>query len=615
MQVTSLSTFRAARVPAARLLRVWALPVLTLLAAALLLRLGLHARWLDLVWSLRTLEEPVWFPVLTRLRFALDDAAVGLGALTAALVLRFEPGRGRLALSGLLLILGVLGSGLLADWLGVTGEVLLWAALVGLGGLWALGHRWHTRPARRWGEAALLLCLLVFTAGFLPTDLLGRPQLVGSLRLGVWWNELGRPVLRDLGFLVFLVGAGLAWLEQRPGVLRSGLARGTVLAGLAGFTALVYVGVVGGVGTLLGAENSLWLGLLAAVLIAVGFGSVRAALGHAVNRLLYGARDDPFQITRQLGLALSLGPDPRVRLEAALSLLSGSLRLPGVALHLLDGEVLESGPVGDGAASWPLVVGGERVGTLTAGRRSAREALSAADHRLLEAVAGQLADAAHAWQLEGALRRSRDSLVRAGEDERRRLRRDLHDGLGPALSGLGLKLEAARLLLARSPERAGAHLAELQNEVQGSVNEVRRLVHDLRPPKLDDLGLLGALEEVLAGVQGLGLTARFEAPAALPPLGAAAEVAIYRVAQEALTNVVKHAHARQVVLRLRTDARQLTLEIEDDGVGLPEVREPGVGSQSMRERAEALSGTLAWLGTEGGGTLVRAVLPLGEAPA
>lgn len=593
-------------------LRVWTLPALVLLAAAPVLFLSLHAHWLDLVWSVRGLDDRTWTPFLTRLRLVLDGTALGLGAGAAALVLRFETGRDRVVLAALLATLGVLSSGLVP--LGVWTAPLLWVTLAGLGGVWTLGQRQNTRSARHWGEAALLLCLLVFAASSLPTDLLGRPTLLGSLRLGAWWNELGRPALRDLGFLAFLMGAALVWLERRPGALQSGLARVGVLVGLAGFTALVYVGVVGGIGALVGAENSLWLGMVAAILIATGFGSVRAALIHAVNRLLYGLRDDPFLMTQRLALELARAPDPRARLEAALDLLSVSLRLPGVALHLLGGEVLTCGEVGSHAVSWPLVVGGERVGTLVAAPRGAREALSPADHRLLGVVADQLADAAHAWQLGEALRASRERLVRAGEDERRRLRRDLHDGLGPALSGLGLKLEAARMLLERAPERANAHLTALQDDVRESVGEVRRLVHDLRPPKLDDLGLLGALEEVLTGVRSGGVAATLETPAVLPPLGAAAEVAVYRIAQEALTNVVKHAQAGHVTLRLQLESGRLTVEIEDDGVGLPDVREPGVGSQSMRERAEALSGTLIWLKARGGGTLVRATLPLGEGP-
>jgi len=190
------------------------------------------------------------------------------------------------------------------------------------------------------------------------------------------------------------------------------------------------------------------------------------------------------------------------------------------------------------------------------------------------------------------------------------LRRDLHDGLGPALSGLSLKLEAARRLLARSPEQADAHLSALEGEVRESVREVRRLVHDLRPPKLDDLGLHGALEDLLADVQTVGLTVRCEVSGDAPPLSAAAEVAVYRIAQEAVTNVLRHAQARLVGLRLQATADSLVLEIEDDGVGLPEVRVPGVGSRSMRERAEALSGTLEWIRRERGGTLVRATLPI-----
>ena len=612
-------------------LRTWTLPLLVLLLAAVTLNLTLHPHWLDLVWSVRGLAEPTWSPAMTRLRFALDAGTLGLGALSAALTLRYGVGRERLALAALLLVLGLLSSWLLLPWLGAASGPLLWTSLAALGGLCVLGVRWRIPAARLWGELALLGCLLLCLLGQLPSDLSGRPvALLGSLRLAVWWNELWRPLLRDLGFTLYLVGAALAWLEGRPGTLRSGLARAAVLSGLAGFTALVYVGIVGGVGTLVGAENSLWLGTLAAALVAVGFGGARSALVRGVNRLLYGARDDPFLMTRRLGLALAGTRDPRARLDAALTLMVSDLRLPGAALHLLGGEVLTHGDLGTAAplcadpitpavSVWPLVVGGERLGTLLVARRSARETLSAADRRLLGALADQLADAARAWQLEDALRTSRERLVRAGEEERRRLRRDLHDGLGPALSGLGLKLEAARRLLARAPEQADAHLSALEGEVRESVSEVRRLVHDLRPPKLDDLGLQGALEELLAGVQTLGLAARCEVTSELtrgelsgggPPLSAAAEVAVYRIAQEAVTNVVKHAQARLVVLRLKTAAGRLMLEIEDDGVGLPQVRVPGVGSRSMRERAEALSGTLEWIRRERGGTLVRATLPL-----
>ena len=604
----------------ARTLRRWALPLGALLIAALTLRLSLHEHWLDLVWSVRGLAEPTWSPAMTRLRYVLDGATLVLGALAAAATLRFGAGRQRLALAAALLSLGLLSSWLLVPWLGAASGPLLWSSLAALGGLCLLDFRWHAPAARRWGELALLVCLLVCLLGQLPSDQAGRPvALLGSLRLAVWWNELWRPLLRDLGFTLFLVGAALAWLQERPGTLRLGLARAAVLTGLAGFTALVYVGVVGGVGTLIGAENSLWLGMVASALVAVSFGSARAVLVRGVGRLLYGARDDPFLITRRFGLALAGTSEPRVRLDAALEVLVGELRLPGAALHLLGGEALTRGELGEAelgeaeldaaASAWPLVVGGERVGTLSVAHRSAREPLSAGDQRLLAALADQLAEAAHTWQLEDALRASRERLVRVGEEERRRLRRDLHDGLGPALAALGLRLEAARLLLTRAPERAEAHLSALQDEVHESVNEVRRLVHDLRPPKLDDLGLPGALEDLLVGVQAAGLVARCESTD-LPPLSAAAEVAVYRIAQEAVTNVLKHAQAHQLGLRLNASPERLMLEIEDDGLGLPEVRIPGVGSRSMRERAEALSGTLEWIRQERGGTLVRVTLPL-----
>src|SRR5207248_1338171 len=130
----------------------------------------------------------------------------------------------------------------------------------------------------------------------------------------------------------------------------------------------------------------------------------------------------------------------------------------------------------------------------------------------------------------------------------------------------------------------------------------------LRPPALDELGLLGALRQVASAseTQGLdGLQVRVDAPEWLPPLPAAVEVAAYRITQEALTNVVRHARARACVIRLQVAGRSLQLSIEDDGAGLSTSHRPGVGLASMRERAEELGGTFAVDRQPGGGTCVQ----------
>ncbi len=225
---------------------------------------------------------------------------------------------------------------------------------------------------------------------------------------------------------------------------------------------------------------------------------------------------------------------------------------------------------------------------------------------------------------ETALQHSRKQLIKAREEERRRLRRDLHDGLGPTLAGLTFGLDAARSLLDENPEDTHALLAELKAQTQQSVSDIRRLVQGLRPPALDELGLISAIraqatkygclsDQLQAGApKNSGLVFSVEAPKQVPPLPAAVEVACYRIAQEALTNVARHAKARTCQVRLFIDEAEdaLKLEITDDGVGMSEDRRAGVGMNSMRERAAELGGTCIVTHTPKGGTRVFASLPL-----
>jgi signal transduction histidine kinase len=215
-------------------------------------------------------------------------------------------------------------------------------------------------------------------------------------------------------------------------------------------------------------------------------------------------------------------------------------------------------------------------------------------------------------QLADELQDNRERLVVAREEERRRIRRDLHDGLGPALSGLVFQLESARLLVDREPEAAQRSIAATSGQLQEVVADVRRLVHDLRPPALDDLGLVGALRQQAERVSGPGLTARIEA-ADVGALSAAVEVAAYRIAGEALTNVTRHAQASTVVVRLEVAGDELAIEVRDDGIGIPADVEAGVGLISLRERAAELGGRTEVTCPPEGGTVVRAWLPLGRA--
>lgn len=213
--------------------------------------------------------------------------------------------------------------------------------------------------------------------------------------------------------------------------------------------------------------------------------------------------------------------------------------------------------------------------------------------------------------------RQREALVVAREEERRRLRRDLHDGLGPTLAAVGLRAEtAAAQLDVGSITEAQASLGELSREVEAAMVDVRRLVDGLRPPALDELGLIGAIDEQARRLEGPrpgGRTLRISVIGprddGLPILPAAIEVAAYRIAVEAVTNVVRHADADRCHVRIdATDT--LRIEVSDDGRGIPTGTGPGTGLESMTARATEVGGRLDLERVAGGGTRVVAVLPL-----
>jgi two-component system, NarL family, sensor kinase len=248
--------------------------------------------------------------------------------------------------------------------------------------------------------------------------------------------------------------------------------------------------------------------------------------------------------------------------------------------------------------------------------RSGETGFRSDELRLLEDLGRQAGTAINAIRLRDDLARSRERLVVAREEERRRLRRDLHDGLGPSLAAIGLRAEASAATLGSDPAGARHLLDELGGDVRVALTDVRRLVDGLRPPALDELGLVEAVRQQAARLEGDGSagapTISVDAdPQPLPALTAAVEVAAYRIAVEAVTNVVRHAGATTCrVLFDATGGGALSLEIVDDGRGLPSGVVPGVGLESMRERADELGGTIVVEAAEGGGTSVIARLPL-----
>jgi signal transduction histidine kinase len=378
---------------------------------------------------------------------------------------------------------------------------------------------------------------------------------------------------------------------------------------------VAYVAVVGIADQAFGQRADRTATLVAAGLIAVLVAPLRARLQRSVDRLIYGDRGDPYAALTDLGRRITGTPDDL--LDEVVRTVADALRAPYVAV-VLAGDDAPAASVGRGTAQlrMPLVLRGEKVGSLDVAQRTAREPYGTKDLALLDELARHIAVTAHAVALTRDLQRSRESLVVAREEERRRIRRDLHDGLGPALAGVAFGIDAARNTLARNPDATASALAQLKSEVQASIGDVRRLVYDLRPPALDQLGLVPAVEEYAARLGERGALDVSVSAAVMPTLPAAVEVAAYRIATEALNNAARHSGARRTDVVFEVVDGQLRLEVHDDGVGIPtqsDGRSDGVGLAAMVERAEELGGRCEVSGRTGGGTAVVALLPLAAA--
>jgi signal transduction histidine kinase len=377
----------------------------------------------------------------------------------------------------------------------------------------------------------------------------------------------------------------------------------------------VYVGVVKSAEWLMREGVGLGGSLLATAVIAVGFAPARDRLQRWVDRRLYGERHDPVRAVARLGERLRDAPASGRGEDVLAGVLQGvceTLRLPFASLCVEDGvEVASFGRPATASEQVPLEHEGQQIGVLLVGVRSGEDTLGVADRQVLGILAAPVAVAVHAVLLSQELQRSRERLVAAREEERRRLRRDLHDGLGPILTAVTLKADAARSALDIAPIQADGLLAELRGDAKQAIGDLRRVIYDLRPASLDELGLLGALREQVDRFTRHGLSITLHAPPTLPVLSAAVEVAAYRIVTEALTNVARHAHASRATITVAID-RSLCIGVHDNGAASAansDGWQPGVGLVSMAERVAEVGGTLeAGPGPTGG--RVQASLPL-----
>jgi signal transduction histidine kinase len=429
-------------------------------------------------------------------------------------------------------------------------------------------------------------------------------------------GPLNQPVetaVVSIAFLFIPLSLGISILRYRLWDIDLLVNRALIWGMLTAIVIGMYVLIVGGLGALFQSRGSLLPAILATGLIAFLFHSLRQRVQRGVNRLMYGDRAEPYTVLSRLGKRLEATLAPEAVLPTIVETVAQRLKLPYAAVALQEGARLRiAASIGDPVEAplvLPLTFQGETIGQLICGPRSSGELFKGEERRLLEDIARQAGVALHAVQLTADLQRSRERLVITREEERRRIRRDLHDGLGPVLASQTLKIGSARALLERDPEAVDSLLRQIETDITVALEDIRRLIYNLRPPALDELGLLRAIQQDAPRHQGLNIS--FDLPPEILELSAAVEVAVYRIVQEALANIVHHARANRASIRI-TKGAELRLTISDDGQGLPVDYRLGVGLSSMRERAEELGGNFKIISTQGAGTVIEVSLPLRE---
>jgi signal transduction histidine kinase len=472
-------------------------------------------------------------------------------------------------------------------------------------------------PQPQWLAAANVLVLVVYLAvvaelvfRYVGGDDLVRRQLLWLLlavlaMLVVNWQ---RWVFNEQDGILFLLTLPAIPAAVTIGIVRHRLFDITLVVSRAVLYGLLTAGVAGAYAALVTVLDRVLRDanapVLATLVIALGFNPVRQWLQRLVERAFYGSRGDPVRAASAVGQRLA-GDN----LTGVLDAVREVLRLPFAALHDTDTELTATGRRPDILHTVPLRYRDQRVGDLVVGVRAGERQLGGADLAVLGLLAAPLAVALYATRLSRQLQASREQLVTATAEERRRLHRELHDSLGPALTGAAFKADAIGNQAYADPRRVVELSTELGGHIRAAIDDVRRLVYGLRPPALDELGLVGALRRFAGQLDGgIEVTVDADDP---PELPAAVEVAAYRIATEALTNVVRHSSSRRATLSVRADTGTLRLCVTDDGASNEPWR-PGVGLSSIAERAAEVGGRSESGPTVDGGR-VYAMLPLENA--
>ncbi|MFE5088097.1 sensor histidine kinase [Streptomyces mirabilis] len=411
----------------------------------------------------------------------------------------------------------------------------------------------------------------------------------------VWQNALGSALV-DVGTVAFSTGVMIAIVRHRLLDIDRVLSRSLLYAALTLSLTGLYAGAVSVFELALRHSASGGVPLLATAVVSLTLQPLRGALQRLINRLVYGLRDDPYAVLADLGRCLEATAEADRVLPEAAHTTARALQLPYVAVELRQetGELLEvaryGGPVPE-PVCMPLVHRGLRLGTLLVSPRPAEDGLSSADLALLHELARHIATAAAA--------------LRAAERERNRLRRDLHDGIGPKVVGIGFAVRAARASLYRDQARTDHSLAQALDGIAQTQLSLRQLVAGLRPTDAIALGLVAALQN---SARHLGLRLDVEAVDPLPFVPADIEAVAFRIGEGALANVAQHAQVDRCRLSVTVGDATLAVVVEDDGQGFNGAPE-GAGITGMRELAAQVGATLTITSTSGGGTRVEARLP------
>lgn len=419
------------------------------------------------------------------------------------------------------------------------------------------------------------------------------------------------PVIELIALPLIPAAIGVALLRHRLYDIEFVLNRVLLYAGLTAVVGTLYVGMVAAATRWLD-SSSVVAAVVASGIVAVGFDRIRRLLEGMADRLLFGTRHNPALAMSELTRRVAATPNADV-LDAIAAGVVSAVRLRGARVEVAatSGSPLlgAAGEVATPTLALPLAFDGRVVGSLIV-EADPGAPLDSADRRLLDDLAAHAGIAVRAVLLALELQHSRARLLEAVEQERRRLRRDLHDGLGTSLVGIVMQLEALANLVEKTSPAAGL-VKTIETESRQLVSDTRRLVQGLAPPIVEEVGLLEAIRQHADRLNRTGgRRGTFEVQAQLSPsdrLPAAVEVAAYVIATEAMTNVARHAKANRCTVTV-TQNTHLTVQVDDDGVGL--TKPPGVGMRSMRERTEDLGGVLTIEAARPQGTKVLATLPL-----